>query len=458
MCHLTLYCHTAINNPLIRFMSNNNSGKESSERQCNPKLSSPAEQQAQIWEMLTSRNHGHDDHHDGDGEHCTAAANTNDHPNATAPTNKQNRHWPTYDTIISHMAQADYNHTLTCPHDVLAPPQRTNHPKIFCPFGVTCCAKVELFDIPADFNGTPYTGLLQPGTTLEHCILRLSTALRPPAQEIKSRVARAILYATGEKLRTARLFPAAALKVFVNHGGESGNLLFGGSKVGQREEDYFAHCLCTCMTEQMPRPVKPFVRKFWTYSDYPLSLGVSDFCQRTAENEAVPADEMNFPFALILKPVFRLVHDHGDSSTTATAPSAASANTTRQQQNVDSFDSFVDHTLAVPAGTILFDVFACPDPYAVPDPTKLERIGRITTTSSMLASHSMDGLFFRHQKKEHDYQLRPTWPRALQVKVTIDGGRNTGTVGKLAGWKLFEQHIAQGAYVDFESQKDEEEF
>ena len=51
----------------------------------------------------------------------------------------------------------------------------------------------------------------------------------------------------------------------------SGNLLFGGSKVGQRESDYFSHCQCTSMTERMPRLIKPFVKKFWEYSDYPVS-------------------------------------------------------------------------------------------------------------------------------------------------------------------------------------------
>ena len=193
------------------------------------------------------------------------------------------------------------------------------------------------------------------------------------------------------------------------------------------------------MTEQMPRPVKPFVRKFWTYSDYPLSLGVSDFCSCNAEGSEIADDGLRFPFAVILRPCVRNDDSHGDGT--------AEQNGSNVE---DSFDCFLDRTLSVPPGTVLFDVFACPEPTDVPDASKLQRIGRITTTSGMIQSSASDGLFFRHQKKEEDYALRPDWPKALQAQVTINDGRTTGTIGKLAGWKLFEQHIAEGSYVDFE--------
>ena len=87
------------------------------------------------------------------------------------------------------------------------------------------------------------------------------SAMKPPSLGVRSKWGRAVLYATGEKMRTSKLFPCAALKVF-RRGRPSGNLLLGGSKVGQREPDFFAHCLCTSMTERMPRVVKkPAVRR-----------------------------------------------------------------------------------------------------------------------------------------------------------------------------------------------------
>jgi hypothetical protein len=219
----------------------------------------------------------------------------------------------------------------------------------------------------------------------------------------------------------------------------SGNLLFGGSKIGQREVDYFEHCQCTSMTERMPRAVKPFVGKFWKYSNYPLSLGISEFCSHDTKGAAA-TPRANFPFALILKPC--LHDDHLVDATAADASSGDNADT--------AFDGFLDKVMAVQTGKKLFDLYACRNPNDVPDASKLERIGSIYTTSEMLPSKANDGVFFKHQKKEDDYDLRPGWREALKATVAIDDGATKGTVGQLAGWKLFEQHIAEGSYVDFE--------
>jgi len=107
----------------------------------------------------------------------------------------------------------------------------------------------------------------------------------------------------------------------------------------------------------------------------------------------------------------------------------------------------------IPVETQLFDVYTCPTPQDVADPSRLQRIGRIVTTSTFISSSPDDGLFFKHQAKEEDYALRPEWPKALQEPVTsLDGGKVKGTVGTLAGWKLFQQQIAKKKYVDFEQQ------
>jgi len=364
----------------------NQSSSEVTESFENMEGGTPQEKQQAVWEAINARN----------GSECPV------------------REWPGYDTVLSHMDSADYNHTLQCPLDLLSGAEA----KTLCPFGVVCCAELEIFP------DSPYTGLL--AETSPFCLLRLSTAIRPPSSEVKSRLARTLLYTLGEKLRTAQLFPVSALKVFTTE--SSRNLLFGGSKLGQRETDYFAHCQSTTMTERMPRPVKPFVRKFWQYSDYPLSLGISDFC-RTAQGVTDAA----FPFCVTLKPVL----DKALLDSNATAEK-------------DSFDAFVDETLAVPVGTALFDLYTCPKPAAVADPSKLERIGRIRTTSQFVKSHASDGIFFKHQLKEDDYKLRPEWPKALKDTVSLDGGSVKGTIGTLTGWKLFEQHIAEGRYKDYE--------
>jgi hypothetical protein len=335
-----------------------------------------------------------------------------------------NREWPTYDQVLDGIGIADYNETLTCPFDM-----RNTSNKTLCPHGAVVCCQLELFPLEHD-NIKPYTGLLTPGTTAQHCILRLSSAMKPPSHEVTSTWVKTLLYAAGHKLRNAQLFPCAALKIF-RHNVPSGNFLFGGSKVGQRETDYFTHCQCTSMTEQMPRLVQPFVSKFWRYSDYPLSLGLRDTCRYNLQGEEVEEADINFPFALIIRPRYTAQH--------------------KTNAEEDSFDSFLDEVLAIPAGTVLFDVFACPDPQSALDPTKLQRIGRITVTSEMIKSAPHDKLFFRHEKKENDYALRPDWPTHLKTSVAIDDGKTKGTIGKLAGWKLFEQNIERGGYVDFET-------
>ena len=380
---------------------------------------------------------------------------------------------------MSGVVKADYNEILKCPMDTLS----REDGKTLSPHGVVCKARLELFPIDDAANpSSPYTGILAPGTKWDHCLLRLSSAMQPPDQAIKSTWARTILYTTGEKIRTAQLFPCSALKVFPNESSTSRNVLFGGSKVGQRETDFFAHCQCTSMTERMPSAVKPFVRKFWEYSKWPLSLGISDFC-KPLHRQDDEADEINFPFALILKPRIRSepaspdpveANDDGGSADEADGLSGASSGKRKTfswsssmsfgsrrdsssasfGSEVNSFDSFLDFSLNnVPAETHLFDVYACPNPNDVADASKLQRIGKIVTTSTFIQSTPDDGLFFKHQAKEEDYALRPDWPEALAQPVTLDKGNVKGTIGTLVGWKLFEQQIAKGEYMDFETEE-----
>jgi hypothetical protein len=397
---------------------------------------STEEQQQRVWNELLA--------HNNYPEETTAS-----------PQASEGRQWPTYDHLIADMADADYHHTLTCPYDVVKNQEETcGRSKTISPHGAVCRAKLELFPLPDNYAGSPYTGLLQPGTNSEHCILRLSSAMRPPNLEITSSWARTLLYASGEKLRNAKLFPTAALKVF-RQDVQSGNLLFGGSKIGQREADYFAHCQASSMTERMPRLVKPFVKKFWRYSDHPLSLGTSEFCTHRNDGSATETEgdfqtEVNFPFAVILRPCKNRNSTASSTASTTTTTPVSSSNSTTTDAFADSFDAFLDDVLSTPAGTVLFDVFACPDPFAVPDPSKLQRIGRITTTSEMIQSAPDDGLFFRHQKKEEDYDLRPSWREALKAQVSMDAGKVKGTIGQLAGWKLFEEHINKETYENFE--------
>ena len=385
------------------------------------------------------------------------------------------RQWPSYDTVVSDITQSDYSENLRCPHDMRFL-SGGNGSKTLCPHGVVCKAKIEMFDQPPSNqqqDSPQYTGLLKSGQTIEHCIVRLSSAMRPPNDVVKNPVAQAVLRAAGSKLRKARLFPCAAIKCFRGENKDSGNVLFSGCKVGQSETDYFAHCQCTQLSERMSPALKPLVRPFWKYSDHPLSLGISDYCAFDLNGRPPEEGDIQFPYVLILNPVMKMgvntttnaslerlnsafatgtCLDPSQHSTASTPKGSKGANTKKKEKSKKSepFDNFLDDLKTIEPGTTLFDLFACPEPNAVPDPTRLFRIGRIVTVSEMLPSPPNDNLFFRHQRKEDDFALRPGWKADTKIKCSV--GKDRGTIAKLAGWELFEANIQTKKFVDFEAQ------
>lgn len=345
-------------------------------------------------------------------------------------TNVTRSDWPSYDQVVTDLTNADYTDTIHCPFDYRA--QRPKAPTL-CPLGVACCVTLEVFP------DSPYTGLLAEGH--HPGILRISSALPPPSSAVSTKLGKALLFALGgRKLRTAQLFPCAALKLF-RTGRPSGNLLCAGSKLGQRERNFFRHAVCTSMTEQMPRAVRPLVQKFWEYSDFPLSLGVSDVCsQPVTENDDEGESNNNsnnvvFPFAVVLYP-------HESLRTTA-ADSAATTDTA----TTDAWTVCVrDVVPTIAADTLLYDVFVCPDPAR----GRLQRIGVVRTTSTFCPCNTSGQLFFRHQLKEDDYAMQPHWRVAIrETTVSMNDGKTQGTMGTLAGWKLFEQQIERHDYDDF---------
>eukprot|EP00980_Cylindrotheca_fusiformis_P003611 scaffold812_cov124-Cylindrotheca_fusiformis.AAC.3 len=370
---------------------------------------SPADQQRQVWEKV---------------KHVSSAQ---------LPSSS--REWPSYNDVLQDVRKTDYNEILTCPDDIRA--LGKDRDKTICPQGAACCAKLELFPLPDDCKGRPYTGLLSPGGTIQHCIVRLSSALQPMNSTGQNRrIASMVL---GSRLANAKLFPSVAIKLFRGGNIESGNILFLGCKVGQEEEDFFSHCLSTQITSSMPTPLKPILGLFKKYSSNPLLLGNSNLCAYNSKGEA--CEDFNFPYCLTLKPIVR--QEKTPSTTRETTQKTAN----KQDKPTE---SFLDGIMNLPSGTVLYDLFASPDPLSVADGTKLQRIGRLVSTSEMIFSPPNDGLFFRHQKKDEDFRFKPHWKEDLDTTVTLKNGRK-GTVASVAGWKLFEEQIGEGGYIDFES-------
>jgi len=339
------------------------------------------------------------------------------------------REWPSYKAILDDITGSDYNHVLECPYDMvhksrLKPSERFG--KAFCPHGTACLAKLELFE--NNTNKESYTGLLTPGKTIQDCVIRLSSAMKPPAKE-QNKFGKFFLKATGGKLKNAKLFPMVALKCF-RHNKRSGNLLFAGRKIGQASSEFFHHCLCTQMTERVPTLLKPFINKFYSYSENPLSLGVSDFCANDEHGNDTIDEENKFPYVVMLMPVYN-------------------TNTSQLDDDFETFDEFIDDLLAIPSGSVLFDIYACPTPSCALDPSKIQRIGRIISTSEMIPSSPHDGLFFRHQKKEEDYDLRPQWREQVKATCSPDGGITTGSIDRLVGSTILETLIDSKQFLDF---------
>lgn len=360
------------------------------------------------------------------------------------PTSTTRPQWPSYNDVLNDIRTSDYNDILKCPHDVVHSPttrSTTNgsrgKTKTICPHGVVCCVRLELFPFPVDgIDGvSPYTGLLSPGTTVEYGLLRLSSALRSTGG---ARMARVLF---GPKLGHAKLFPAVALKIFRPGTLDSGNVLFLGSKTGQVEDDFFAHCVSTQLTSRMTPTLKPILRIFKKYSDHPLALGLSDVCTYSPEHGEA-SKKVNFPYCLTLQPRVDKLRNRG----TCEVGQRGAGNKSQDEPH----DVFVDDLRSIPPQSIIYDVFASPDPKSVADPSKLQRIGRIVTTSEVIDSPTDDGLFFRHQNKDEDFLLRPEWKMELNTKVSMKNG-TSGTSQSLAGWELFEEQIASGTYRDYGS-------
>jgi hypothetical protein len=146
------------------------------------------------------------------------------------------------------------------------------------------------------------------------------------------------------------------------------------------------------------------------HSEHPTQLGLSDFATTAAGSDAAGP---LFPWCLTLRP-------------TEAARKLGLGGGEGQQHEIAT-DKFIDSLLAIPPYTHLYDVIACPSPasvewvaHAVQQKTDdgesalcMQRIGKVVTTSACVQSATDGFLFFKHQKKEEDYTIRPEWKEQL---------------------------------------------
>jgi len=297
--------------------------------------------------------------------------------------------------LSKRIAAADYTQILQEEVDTRAEGGMEKK-KILCPHGATCLVRLEVE------SDTPYTGLF--GSGASHAIMRFSSAAKPACHITGA--ASWLMMGMG-KIRNAKLFPCVALKC-LRSGRPSGNLLMGGCKTGQNESNFFAHVMCSNLTERVPLPLRSVLDTFKKYSDFPVSLGLSDFAR--FDEDGREAESPRFPWAIVLRP-------------------AAGQCPVQVAGQHDEPNLFVEQLLSLQVGTVVYEMFACPSPAEVSLPEKMQRLGVIRTLSPVVKSGPTCPLFFKHQAKEEDYDIRPQWKESV-----TDVHRN-------AGWELFEGHL-----------------
>eukprot|EP00551_Chaetoceros_affinis_P019969 CAMPEP_0203741254 /NCGR_PEP_ID=MMETSP0092-20131115/52919_1 /ASSEMBLY_ACC=CAM_ASM_001090 /TAXON_ID=426623 /ORGANISM="Chaetoceros affinis, Strain CCMP159" /LENGTH=70 /DNA_ID=CAMNT_0050627947 /DNA_START=654 /DNA_END=863 /DNA_ORIENTATION=+ len=67
----------------------------------------------------------------------------------------------------------------------------------------------------------------------------------------------------------------------------------------------------------------------------------------------------------------------------------------------------------------------------------------------MTPSPPNDGLFFRHQKKDEDFDVRPSWRDEVKGVCLAKDGSMEGTIGTLVGADFLEKSINEKKFIDY---------
>lgn len=200
-----------------------------------------------------------------------------------------------------------------------------------------------------------------------------------------------------EDVESAAMTPCLAVKFFRGGNVPSGNLLCVGQPAFE-EQSVLSQCLCSEVAEVQGDDGNGTPRKVCGGSLWLCSFGLSAFAEFSQDGKPATSKggHVAFPWALILKP---------------------SVHTLPPPTGTDAASRALSRMLALPAGTALYEVFACPSPGSAFEAGWLQPIGRLVTASDFVPLSSVDPsrfrLQFRQQPKEEDYQLRPDWLKEL---------------------------------------------
>lgn len=337
---------------------------------------------------------------------------------------------PSLNEVLTDVTTTDYNELFINSNDT------RDGQKLLCANGALCKVRIEWLN-------HHYTGLFDKS---DYGLMRLSSALKTAGSDrgsgsgssagAKPKPKQTSIFSLNTvvgSVADASLFPCVGLK-FLRTGAASGNLLFGGKKTGQSETDFFAHAVCTHLTEKISFVLSWILGVFRQYSSFPLQLGLSAFAQRGEDGSELSATDLKFPWCISLAPTAAAKATAG-GGTTASAPTEASGST-------DAHALYMQQLLSIAEGTHIYDIFAIRTPMSITGENGgIELIGRLVTASPMVCSEYGKKVFFQHQLKEEDYELRPHWRGSLKAAHGEVGG------------SYFERSINQGKFRQAASRK-----
>jgi hypothetical protein len=181
--------------------------------------------------------------------------------------------------------------------------------------------------------------------------------------------------------------PGLGIKI-LRTGVLSGNIFSMYSLVGQPSFNFFRnnftnHPALSC--DDIHGSTKLLFNKFKTASNWPTFVGLTQLALYDEDGNV--ADPPRFPYQLWLVPNANLTNAYPD------APSSNPDKTLAAQ------------LAAIPVGTILYNVFALPNPW-----DSAEFIGSLQTTSNFTTSNWGDrNMFLEHTRMEEDLLLHPDW-------------------------------------------------
>jgi hypothetical protein len=194
-----------------------------------------------------------------------------------------------------------------------------------------------------------------------------------------------VRFSTATEADSNGMTPALAIKAF-RDGYPSANIIAMYELDGQKSLNFFENNLCTHLAARPTLPAKLQIlgAKFKIQSSYPGCLGLSEFASYTESGAKVTWPQ--FPWVLMFQPNPALSKSMSGNKDTDIA-------------------GVLSRT--IPQGSILYKIYAVPDPWS---PNQLEYLGYIETTSAFRASAFGDlTVFFKHTFEEEDLAIRDDW-------------------------------------------------